>query len=111
MEFRDFYELAAWVIDYEELLKKESYRRKLSRGEQGGGSGIYIYYKDIHISFLVEKAPDLWKKTQIVGMQVQYIFEVAKIEEIFDFLVKKNDRIQEGGKTESLNIVWFMLIG
>ena len=37
---------------------------------------------------LVEKAPDLWKKAQIVGTQVQYTFEVAKIEEIFDFLVK-----------------------
>ena len=39
---------------------------------------------------LVEKAYDLWKKTQIVGTQVQYTFEVAKTEEIFDFLVKEN---------------------
>ena len=38
---------------------------------------------------LVEKAHDLWKKTQIVGTQVQYIFEVVKTEEIFDFLVKE----------------------
>ena len=35
------------------------------------------------------KAHDLWKKTQIVGTQVQYIFEVVKTEEIFDFLVKE----------------------
>ena len=39
---------------------------------------------------LVEKALDLWKKAQIVGTQVQCTFEVAKTEEIFYFLVKKN---------------------
>ena len=38
---------------------------------------------------LVEKTLDLWKKAQIIGIQVQYTFEVAKIEEIFDFLVKE----------------------
>ena len=32
MEFRDFYELASKVIEYEELLKEESYRRKKSMG-------------------------------------------------------------------------------
>ena len=32
MEFRDFYELTAKVIEYEELLKEESYRRKKSMG-------------------------------------------------------------------------------
>ena len=32
MEFRDFYELAAKMIEYEELLKEESYRRKKSMG-------------------------------------------------------------------------------
>ena len=37
-------------------------------------------------SLLVEKSPDLWKKTQIVGTHVQYTFEVANIE-LFDFLV------------------------
>ena len=30
MEFRDFYDLAAKVIEYEELLKEESYKRKKS---------------------------------------------------------------------------------
>ena len=30
MEFRDFYELAAKVTEYEELLKEESYQRKKS---------------------------------------------------------------------------------
>ena len=32
MEFRDFYELAAKVTEYGELLKEESYRRKKSMG-------------------------------------------------------------------------------
>ena len=32
MEFRDFYELAAKVTEYEELLKEESYQRKKSMG-------------------------------------------------------------------------------
>ena len=39
--------------------------------------------------FLVEKTPDVWKKTQIADTHVQYTFEVSKIEEIFDFLVKE----------------------
>ena len=38
---------------------------------------------------LVEKTPDVWKKAQIVNTQVQYTFEVAKTEEIFDFPVKE----------------------
>ena len=41
------------------------------------------------MSLLVEKTPDVWKKAQIVDTQVQYNFEVAKTEEIFDFLVKE----------------------
>ena len=32
MEFKDFYELAAKVTKYEELLKEESQRRKTSMG-------------------------------------------------------------------------------
>lgn len=32
MEFRDFYELFVKVIEYEELLKKESNRKKTSMG-------------------------------------------------------------------------------
>ena len=38
---------------------------------------------------LVEMTLYVWKKTQIVDTQVQYTFEVEKIEEIFDFLVKE----------------------
>ena len=55
MEFKDFYELAAKVTEYEELLKEKSYGEKvhrniLSRSEPGSGSGRSIYYKDIHLS-------------------------------------------------------------
>lgn len=32
IKFRDFYELATKVIEYEELLKKDSYRRGKSMG-------------------------------------------------------------------------------
>ena len=38
---------------------------------------------------LVEKTPDVWKKVPIVDTYVPYTFEVAKTEEIFDFLVKE----------------------
>ena len=55
LEFRDFYELAAKVTEYEELLKEESYLGRspwepILRGEPRGGSGKSIYYKDIHLS-------------------------------------------------------------
>ena len=40
--------------------------------------------------FLVEKAPNLWKKAHMVRTQVQHTFEVVKTKEIFYFLVKEN---------------------
>ena len=91
MKFRDFYELADKVIEYEELLKEESYRGKKSMGTYCqevavadlSTTGTFTYH------ILVENAPDLWKKAQIVSTQVQYTFEVAKAKEIFDFLVKE----------------------
>ena len=46
-------------------------------------TGTFTYH------LLVEKVPDLWKKTQIVGTQVQYTFEVEKTKETFNFLVKE----------------------
>ena len=39
MEFRDFYELAAKLTEYEVLLKEESYRRKKSMG---------TYYQEVN---------------------------------------------------------------
>ena len=39
MEFREFYELVAKVIEYKELLKKESQRRKTSMG---------TYYQEVN---------------------------------------------------------------
>ena len=91
MEFRDFYELAAKVTEYEELFKEESYRRK----KYAGTYCQEVAMADLSTTWtfscplLVEKALDLWKKAQIVGTQVQYTFEVAKIEEIFNLLMKE----------------------
>ena len=77
MEFRDFYELAAKVIEYEELLKEESQQRKTSMRtycqevnfEETAiadllSTGSFIY------PLLVKKAPDLWKKSQTSNTQV-----------------------------------------
>ena len=64
------------MTEYEELLKEESYRRKKSMG---------TYYQEVNqevvvadqstintftCHILVEKAPDVWKKAQIVDTQV-----------------------------------------
>ena len=38
---------------------------------------------------LVKKTPNLGKKSQTSNKQVQYTFDVAKIAEIFDFLLKE----------------------
>ena len=95
MEFRDFYELATKVTEYEELLKEESYRRKKSMGTYCQEVNQELAVTNLSTTgtftcpLLVEKAPDVWKKAQIVDTQVQYTFEVAKTEEIFDFLVKE----------------------
>ena len=70
MEFRDFYELVAKVIEYGELLREENQRRKTSMG-------TYCYEmnsKEIVVAdllgtcsficpLLVKKAHDLWKKS------------------------------------------------
>ena len=76
MEFRDFYELAAKVTEYGELLKEESYQRKKS---------METYYQEVNqevavadlsatstftCPLLVEKIYDVWKKAQIVDTQV-----------------------------------------
>ena len=64
------------MIEYEEMLKEESYQRKKSMG---------TYYQEVNqevavanlssirtftCPLLVEKALDLWKNAQIVGTQV-----------------------------------------
>ena len=95
MKFRDFYELVAKVTEYEELLKEESYRRKKSMGTYCQEVNLEVAVADLSTigtftySLLVEKAPDVWNKAQIVDTQVQYNFEVAKTKEIFDFPVKE----------------------
>ena len=68
IKFRYFYELAAKVIEYEELLKEECYRRKKSMGTycQEVNQEVVVAYLSITGTFtcplLVEKAPDLWKR-------------------------------------------------
>ena len=70
MEFRDFYELAAKVTEYEKLLREESKRRKTSIGSYCQE----MNYEEISIAdllsisffiypLLVKKAPNLWKKS------------------------------------------------
>ena len=44
MEFRDFYEIAAKVTEYEKLLKEESYQRKKSMG---------TYYQEVNEEVVV----------------------------------------------------------
>ena len=95
MEFRDFSELEVNVTEYEELLKKESYWRKKSMGtycqevnQEVAGVDIYTT-RTFTCPLLVENTLDVLNKEQIVDTQVKYTFEVAKTEEIFDFLVKE----------------------
>ena len=67
MEFRDFYELAAKVTEYEEFLKEESYRRKKSMGTNCQEVNQEVVVADLSTTrtftypLLVEKAPG-WKK-------------------------------------------------
>ena len=73
MEFRDFYELAAKVTEYEELLKEESYRSKKSMGTYCQEVNQEVAMVELSTTetftclLLVEKTLDLRKKTQIVG--------------------------------------------
>ena len=73
MKFKDFYELVAKVTDYEELLKEESYQRKKSMRtycqevNQEVAVANLSATRTFSCHLLVEKTPDVWKKTQIVG--------------------------------------------
>ena len=96
MEFRDFYELAAKLVEYEELLKEESYRRRKSMGTYCQEVNQDVAVTDLSTTrtftcllFFVKKALDFWKKAQIIGTHIQYTFKVVKTGEIFDFLVKE----------------------
>ena len=92
MKFRDFYKRAAKVIKYEELPREESQRKKTSMGTYCHE----VNYEEITVAdllstclLLVKKTHDLWKKSQTFNTQVQYTFNVAKTDEIFDFLIKE----------------------
>ena len=72
MEFRHFYELAAKVTEYEELLKEESYQRKRSmRTYCQEVNQEVVVARTFTYHLLVEKAPNLWKKAQIFSTHVQ----------------------------------------
>ena len=93
MEFKDFFEFVVKVTEYEQLLKEESQRRKTSMGtyclemnlEEISKANILSTGSFICL-LMVKKAHDLWKKSQTSNTQVHYTFDVAKTEEIFDFL-------------------------
>ena len=78
MEFRDFYELAAKVTKYEELLKEEIYRRKKSKGTYCQEVYQEVAVADLSTTetftcpLLVEKTLDVWKKAQIVDTNPIY---------------------------------------
>ena len=95
MEFRDFYELAAKVAEYEELLREESQWRKAAMGSYCQEVDTQeIAVADLSSSgscvcpLLIKKAPETWKKTSSSNTS-QFSFDVAKTEEIFDFLLKE----------------------
>ena len=66
MEFIDFYELIAKVIEYKELLKEESYQRKKSMGTYCQEVNLEVAMVDLSTTgtftypLLAEKAPDCW---------------------------------------------------
>ena len=89
MEFIDFYEFAAKVTEYKELIREESQRRKTFmetycqevKSEEIvvadlPSAGSFIYPQ------LVKKASDLWKKSHTSNTQAHYTFNVTKTEEI-----------------------------
>ena len=91
MEFRDFYEMAVKVTEYEELLKEENYRRKKSMGTYCQEVNQEVAVADLPTTgkftcpFLVENTPDANKKAPVAGTQMQYTFDVAKTEEMISW--------------------------
>ncbi|XP_073019168.1 uncharacterized protein [Primulina eburnea] len=91
MEFLDFYELAAKVSEYEELLQEESHKRK---------STVRSYFQEVEEIALAEVAnsgsrtvPLLKRKNEefskknMPPAQTPYTFDASRTEEIFDHLV------------------------
>ena len=84
MDFRDFYDLAAKVKEYEELLREESQRRKTSMGTYCQE----VNYEEIAVTdllttgsfispLLMKTAFHLWKKSS--NTQVQSMFDVQRL--------------------------------
>ena len=77
MEFKDFYELPAKVIEYDKLLEKESERRKTYMGtycQVVNSEEIVVVDLLSTCSFtcplLVKKAHELWKKSETSNTRV-----------------------------------------
>ncbi|XP_073059610.1 uncharacterized protein [Primulina eburnea] len=98
MEFRDFFELAAKVGEYEELLTEESAKKKTT---------VSSYYQEVEeialaeirsngsciVPLLKRKSTESDRKsTTQPPKDMQYTFDVSKTDDIFDFL----DRINHG---------------
>ncbi|XP_073017956.1 uncharacterized protein [Primulina eburnea] len=98
MEFRDFFELAAKVGEYEELLTEESAKKKTT---------VSSYYHEVEeialaeirsngsciVPLLKRKSTESDRKsTTQPPKDMQYTFDVSKTDDIFDFL----DRINHG---------------
>ena len=72
MDYRNFYELVAKMIEYEELLKEENYQRKKFMGTYCQEVNQEVAVADFSTTgtfinpLLVEKAPDLWKKSKLL---------------------------------------------
>ncbi|XP_075473900.1 uncharacterized protein LOC142504945 [Primulina tabacum] len=94
-KFRDFFELAAKVAEYEELLREESYKKK---------TAMESYYQEVEdvaledirsagsctVPLLKKKPAEPEKKNSSqIPKDMQYTFDVSKIMEVFDFLVKE----------------------
>ena len=96
MEFHYFYELTAKVSEYKEFLREENQRKKASMGTYFQEmSNNKVATTDLTntrscVCLLLEKKTlKAWQKSQTSNPQMQYIFEVSKIEQIFDFLLKE----------------------
>ncbi|XP_075479341.1 uncharacterized protein LOC142520224 [Primulina tabacum] len=94
LDFRDFFDLAAKVAQYEELFREESYKKR---------TAMVSYYQEVEDVVFAEiqsagscTVPLIKKKSAEPEKQnnsqlpqdMQYTIDVSKTEEVFDFLVK-----------------------
>ncbi|XP_065877525.1 uncharacterized protein [Euphorbia lathyris] len=95
MEFRDFYELAAKVTEYEDLLREESHRKKSAMGTYCQKIYHEVAVADLkstgtHVCPLLHSTGghDAAKKS-FNDKPPQFSFDVSKSDALFDFLLKE----------------------